>query len=280
MQTVEVMLPTGLEISGVRQREVWLRPWSGDDVAALGESHAREPLAVRTTELLGRCLSLDGQAAAGSEAARRLTVGDREALLLHLHRLTHGDLLDLVAECSHCGEPLELELRSQDLLVPTEDPCKGDHRFELENESGSISARIRLPTGEDQERAARLASRDEEAAVAELLRACVSSAAGTPGEGLSDELRAALAEKLGELDPQAEIRLAAICPECGAELDLALDAGELVHARFDRARAALYRDVHVLALSYHWSEAAILAMPPERRRRYLMLLGHSPEGSP
>jgi hypothetical protein len=30
--------------------------------------------------------------------------------------------------------------------------------------------------------------------------------------------------------------------------------------------------VHVLALHYHWAEAATLAMPATKRRRYLALL--------
>jgi hypothetical protein len=35
---------------------------------------------------------------------------------------------------------------------------------------------------------------------------------------------------------------------------------------------ALYQEVHLLALHYHWAEAAILQMPVSRRRRYLRLL--------
>ena len=31
-------------------------------------------------------------------------------------------------------------------------------------------------------------------------------------------------------------------------------------------------EVHVLALHYHWSEAAILALPSPKRQRYLGLL--------
>jgi hypothetical protein len=43
-------------------------------------------------------------------------------------------------------------------------------------------------------------------------------------------------------------------------------------------------EVHVLALHYHWSEAAILDLPGPRRQRYLALLAHhlgqaSPSGS-
>ena len=39
----------------------------------------------------------------------------------------------------------------------------------------------------------------------------------------------------------------------------------------------LYEEIHVLALHYHWSEAAILALPAGKRRRYLGLLARQAE---
>jgi hypothetical protein len=286
VEAVEVEVPTGLRRADGVQRRMWLRPWSGEDVAALGEGPgAGAQLAERTSELLGRCLSLDaGGTAAGAAVARRLTVGDREALLLHLYRLTHGDRLDLVASCPRCGERLELELRAADLLLPTEAACEAEQWTDLAGPAGAVPVRVRLPTGEDQERAARR-SADEAAAARELLRACLLEvgatdavgAAPSAGSGLPAELEAMLAEKLGELDPQAEIRLAAICPHCRSAIELGFDAGELVHAEIDGARDRLFREVHLLALYYHWSEAEILAMSSRRRRRYLELLAAAGE---
>lgn len=280
MNAVEVQVPTGLRRGDGFQRRLWLRPWSGEDIAALGEGPAAEaPHAARTSELLGRCLSLDGGATpAGAAAARRLTVGDREALLLHLHRLTCGDRLDLVAACAHCGQRLELELRAGVLLTPTEEACEAERRLELSGPDGAVPVRVRLPTGEDLERAARRAMEDEEEAARELLRACVLEIGGGGDVGeLSAELEEALAERLGELDPQAEIRLSASCPHCRADIELAFDAGELVHGEIEGARDRLLREVHLLALYYHWSEAEILAMPARRRRRYLELLAEAGE---
>lgn len=122
-------------------------------------------------------------------------------------------------------------------------------------------------------------------AAQELLRACLLEVGGgeavdaTPSaeSKLPAGLEAMLAERLGELDPQAEIRLAASCPHCRAEIDLGFDAGELVHAEIDGARDRLFREVHLLALYYHWSEAEILAMSSRRRRRYLELLAAARE---
>jgi hypothetical protein len=44
-------------------------------------------------------------------------------------------------------------------------------------------------------------------------------------------------------------------------------------------RERLYEEVHVLALHYHWAEAAILALPTTKRRRYLALLARHLGGS-
>jgi hypothetical protein len=277
VEAVEVEVPTGLRRGDGLQRRMWLRPWSGEDVAALAEGvESDAPLAVRTSELLGRCLSLEQEGApAGAVVARHLTVGDREALLLHLHRLTHGDRLDLVADCSHCGERMELELRAGVLLMPTEPACEAEQWAKLSRGGETISVRVRLPTGEDQERAARRAAADEGAAARELLRACLLEVAAD--RELPDEIEGLLADKLGELDPQAEIRLAARCPHCRSDIELGLDAGELVLSEIDRAREGLLREVHLLALHYHWSEAEILAMTPRRRRRYLELLAAAGE---
>ena len=40
----------------------------------------------------------------------------------------------------------------------------------------------------------------------------------------------------------------------------------------DFAVDSLDREVHTLAMQYHWSETDILSLPRERRRRYLRLI--------
>ncbi|MEQ1895103.1 MAG: hypothetical protein ABL998_21395, partial [Planctomycetota bacterium] len=48
-----------------------------------------------------------------------------------------------------------------------------------------------------------------------------------------------------------------------------LDAVAFLRAEFAAARRALQEELHVLASTYHWSEAEILALPSDRRRRYV-----------
>src|SRR5437773_12011973 len=99
---VDVTVPGGRWTDAALTRAFRLRPLSGKDaVEFLDES----PRARTVTELLARCAGLSEQAAA------ELTVGDREALLLHLRRLTLGDLAPCVLKCprSACGERMDLD---------------------------------------------------------------------------------------------------------------------------------------------------------------------------
>jgi hypothetical protein len=210
---VEVTLPTGLWVEGRRRQDAALRPPTGDDETfVLEEADGLSP-ARRTTALLTRCLvRLGPHEPPAAEHVRALTAGDREALLLHLHRLTYG-------------------------------------------------ARIRPPTGADLEAAADRAVEGLDAAERVLAERCVL-------EGRPEDVDHLLAE----LDPQADLRLDMTCPACGRAFSVAFDAGDFLARELARDADALLREIHVLAMHYHWPESELRAMPPRRRRRYLAVL--------
>jgi hypothetical protein len=58
-----------------------------------------------------------------------------------------------------------------------------------------------------------------------------------------------------------------------------LDAGEFLYRELAGAGDVLFREVHRLAFHYHWREADILALPGEKRRRYLNLVDEELAGS-
>jgi hypothetical protein len=62
------------------------------------------------------------------------------------------------------------------------------------------------------------------------------------------------------------------CPECGHAFVHLLDFPSLFFAEVALRREQLYREVHVLALHYHWSESEILGLSRTKRRTYLDLL--------
>ena len=253
---VDVTLPRGLLVDGGRRRDAVLRPLAGEDEAFLLEDAEGLSPAARTTALLARCVDRLGPVEpVGVGDVRALTVGDREALLLELRRLSFGERLECVLACPdpECGEELELELRVDDLLVPP----YPDEAVRAEYELGG--RRFRLPDGADLEAGADAVGDGLEAGARVVLDRCVL--AGEADEGL-DAL-------LAELDPQAEIELALACPECGRTFTVAFDAGDFLAREVGRDRDALLREIHLLGLHYHWPESELMAMTPRRRKRYL-----------
>ena len=75
-----------------------------------------------------------------------------------------------------------------------------------------------------------------------------------------------------ELDPQGDVQLALTCPQCSHHWDAPLDIVSFVWSEIHAWAVRLLRDVHVLASSYGWREADILALSPWRRQAYLELI--------
>ncbi len=282
MSLAAVVLPGGIWCDGVLHREAELRPLTGEDEALLLEAGAALSPARRTTLLLGRCLTRLGPwAPVPAEAVRDLAVGDREALLLHLRRLSLGERLQCVLRCPDpaCGERMDLDLEVRDLLVPPSPAAALWHEVEFAAEGSRWRARFRLPTGADQEEAAQIALSDPAAAADRILRRCLQHLERDP-PGPVGEIPAAvagrLAARMAEGDPQAELTLQLTCPVCGGGFSSIFDAAAWLFQELAGAAAGLWREVHRLALSYHWSEAEILRLTGRKRRLYLDLLAESP----
>lgn len=263
-EPVVVRLPRGCWVDGERVSEAYLCALTGEDEARLADDPTQLP-AERTTALLARCVERIGGRSADEELIRSLTLGDREALLLHLRRLTFGDRLNCVVTCPDpaCGEAMDLELDVASLLVPPDESAAGEFDVTVQDEAGKV--RVHLPTGADQEAAAACAGEGVSKGVELLLRRCVEGDCHAPG------LAASVSRAMAEHDPQAEIRLAMSCASCEREFSVVFDAGDFL-AREIATSGGVYRDVHQLALHYGWSERDILALPTRKRRRYLELL--------
>ncbi len=74
------------------------------------------------------------------------------------------------------------------------------------------------------------------------------------------------------LAPQLDLELDLTCPECGHAFVVPFDVTMFFFAELRTESRHLLREVHALALSYHWSEAEILGLVRPRRRAYLDLL--------
>jgi hypothetical protein len=276
--TAYVTLPAGLWVDGVCQREAELRPLIGNDEALLLEKNPTLLPAEQTTLQITRCLTRLGSIdQITPNIVRSLTVGDREALLLHLRRLTFGDTMQCTVNCPNlnCGERMDIDLRVSDLLLPPYSEPRELYERTINQNDVACKVRFRLPTGGDQEEVATLAMSDPEAAVDLLIKRCVEKV--TTEEDVTVELESCLiADQLSrlmfELDPQAEVKLNLACPYCGQSSSALLDASTFFFQELIAVTRHLYKDVHLLAFYYHWSETEILGMTSARRRRYLDLL--------
>lgn len=276
--TTSVALPIGLWSDGQRYRDARIHPFRGRDEAALLDSGVPRRGAAWTTVVLHRCLdALGPMSSVDPEAVRSLTVGDREALLLHLRRLTLGNTLPCVLTCPSCGQKMDLELSARELLLSPQPLEQKEHEMTVEYGEKTYRVEFRLPTGADQEAVAPRGVRDPKAAVRQIVRRCVERVVeegrGEVGEdGWPDVLVNELSDEMETLDPQAELRINVQCPECEHAFSFLFDTATYFSEELRHRGTQLYREVHTLAFYYHWSETEIMNLTLQQRSRYIELI--------
>src|SRR4051794_22996820 len=139
-------------------------------------------------------------------------VGALDRALLALRRETFGPRLDALADCTSCGEPLELELDTRALELAREPAAEP-----VELRHAGYALVLRLPTGAD---LAALADTGGADGARFLLERCLLSARrrgrDVAAGALPDAVARAAGERLAEADPQAALTLTYCCPTCGA----------------------------------------------------------------
>ena len=201
-----------------------------------------------------------------------LTIGQRDGLLFQARTQTLGDRLDSRAQCPACATELQFSLAVSDLLDSSQ---PYDERTQFEIDIRGYSLRLKCPDSRDLAAAARAGS--PEAAQCLLLARCVLDAtrAGRPvaADDLPAHVKEAVAEQIAERDPQADIQIDLVCPDCGHRWPLAFDIGAYFWGEITHRAPQVLHEVHTLARAYGWAESEILAMSPARRGAYLALAG-------
>ena len=78
--------------------------------------------------------------------------------------------------------------------------------------------------------------------------------------------------RIAEADPQADVEVALNCPCCQHTWQTDFDIVSYLWAELHAWATRLFREVHLLASAYGWSESDILNMSARRRRHYLEML--------
>jgi hypothetical protein len=266
---MEVQLPGGLSQNGSVLRKARFRALTGRIEQSLIEADALVDRAHYVTTVLSNVLDRIGDTSVDADTVANLCVADRQYLMLRLGALLDGEQMWLKVGCGHCDAIFDVDVNRADL--PVKQAGAGFPQATLHH--GDWEIEVRIPTGADQERIAALG---EDQAMRELLLHCICTVNGSPPskdfiEQLSRTDIEAIDEALDEVSPAVCDRLQVICPECNREqlasLDHYLPSGLDEYSFFD--------EIHTLASHYHWSEAEIMDLPQDKRRRYINLVNRS-----
>jgi hypothetical protein len=213
-----------------------------------------------------------------------LSIGQRDGFLLTLREWTFGQGIQSLATCPACGDRLELMLSVADLRVPAPSPTPTTLSLQV----ADYDVQFRLPNSLDL--AACAAPMSEAASGVQastenlspgshqtLLERCLLSVSyrgdAQTNAPLPPDVINAVTAQMAIADPQAEVQCNLTCPGCGHQWRSLFDIVSFFWSEIHAWAMRLLREVHVLASTYSWSEADILAMHPYRRQFYLEMIG-------
>ena len=236
------------------------------------ESGNRQTLATRSLMLLAAALpnSPPGDLA-------RLPIGRRDALLLSLRELMFGSRIDGIAACPKCDERLDLMFDVAEIRAANDSgisEAASQHVLKL----NGFEVIFRPPDSTDLEAIA--GCPDADSGRDKLLERCaIQVAREDPGSDepvslgeLPATVVTALVEKMGDVDPQANVKLNLACPACQYTWEAVFDIASFFWGEITDWAKRMLRQVHILASSYGWSEKDILEMSAERRSHYVQMI--------
>jgi hypothetical protein len=240
-----------------------MRPLTDHELLDAWERGLARPPLERAITLLAAALPETPPAALAD-----LRMGERDARLLTLRELTFGSRLSALADCPECQARLEINFATSDIKVEPPTPLEN-----LEFAHAGYTCRVRLPRTRD---LARLEASTALEARRKLLESCILEARlhgeEIPPDHIPEGVATALAEEMAEADPQADVRLALECPDCGQKWSTSFDILSYFWSEISAWASGVLRDVHVLASAYGWSEREILGLGARRRWLYLEIL--------
>jgi len=207
-----------------------------------------------------------------------LSIGRRDAGLLGVRERIFGPQLMSLSACPKCSERLELAFAVSEVRSP-------DVSFEVESamtirmDVAGYEIIFRTPNSLD------LLAVGESQDVATgrqlILDRCLLDLQHPTGDmdgetivsPLPAEVMDAIAERMSQADPQADVQLALCCPRCAHQWHATFDIVSFLWNEIDAWANRFLREVHILASTYKWSEADIFNLSPWRRQVYLEMIG-------
>lgn len=242
-----------------------MRPLTASELLRVWEQALPQPLITRLLLLL---------AAAWPEQSfqtlAELSIGQRDGYLLTLREWTFGPELVCQATCPTCGERLELRFNVAEIRVePSSEPAQS-----LSLQAAGYEVSFRLPSSLDL--LALIDFSDPADTQQRLLERCLlvvlHNGQPQPVQRLPEAVTTAVATRMAQVDPQADVQLTLSCPACSQLWAASFDIGAFFWAEINAWAYRILREVHLLASAYGWSETDILTMSPWKRQFYLKLI--------
>ncbi len=268
-QPAETVLLGGIPEGSQLLRRVQFREVTGWLELQIADVGAGKSRTARESTLVGAVIeSIEGRAMEPTIPGR-MCMGDRQWVLLCLERRLAGDRLWIHPTCRACQAVFDVDIRRSG--IPTK-PAGSGFPYATATIEGR-TARVRVPTGADQESLGGLSWSE---ARTRLLLACMVDVDGQEPDpefigGLPDAAIEAIETALDDVAPDVGHIIEVVCPECDAHQQVALDP----YRRDLTTSDSLFEEVHMLASEYHWSENRILSLPRARRRAYARLIERS-----
>ena len=213
------------------------------------------------TRVLASCLGGFADPQAAEDCVWEWALTERLQGLLAIAIAGGCERTALQMRCRDCGTGADIDLPVSNFVTP---PRRNAVVCRMPDGS-EIAAR--LPLGSDQH-AWRAAAADPIVMATTLIER-IGHAAPRPSWRTPPDWLEPLADALADADPLTTLQLQAACPNCGHVNVIDFDLEGWLLAFFADEQERLIDDVHKLAAVYHWSEEAICALPPRRRRAYL-----------
>jgi hypothetical protein len=201
----------------------------------------------------------------------KLSIGERDAILLDLRERIFGPNIWGQANCPACNEHIEVRFATTDIRFAPRAKPLGD----LSTSAAGFSLRFRLPSSQDLLSVSGM--QDKEAAYEQLLKRCIIEIRSSDGENVQEQIPPEVVEAVVDgmeiADPQANIGIDLSCPSCGQKWLMIFDILSFLWSEIDAWAYRALREVHCLAAAYGWHEAEILSMSAKRRQIYLEMIG-------
>ena len=215
-----------------------------DEIAFADRSHAGPH-----QRLAGLAAAVGGTA---PDRLSALTLPEWEEHLLTMRVSIAGQRIEAEATCPECGTGNALSFLAGDL--PRE-AVSGTGEF------GPLSLEDLIAIEAEELRG--------EAALVAILAVSLRSDRDAAATMLAGPDRPRIIAALEVQAAGLGLEIGTACTNCGATMVLPFDVATFLDDEMGARAARLLDEVHLVAQSYHWSEAEILALPAPRRQSYL-----------